>query len=257
MPVYGRFLVDGVARYGEVEGGTVHFIGDLFGSKQRTGESVPLSGLKILAPVAPSKLFAIGLNYVDHAKESGKPVPDVPLMWFKAPSAIIAHNETVEVAYPDHQTDYEGELTIVIGRRCKGATEENALQYVLGYTVGQDISDRDIQHSESQWARAKSFDTYAPLGPFIYTDLDPSQLPVETRLNGQVKQQSNTDQLVFSVPQLVAFLSEAITLEPGDCIMTGTPFGVGPIKDGDVIETRIGPMEAQIVTVKSRTVKNG
>ena len=163
-------------------------------------------------------------------------------MWFKAPTAVIAHNETVEIAYPDHNTDYEGELTIVIGKKCKGASEENALDYVLGYTIGQDISDRNIQYSESQWARAKSFDTYAPLGPFIYTGLDSTNLLVETRVNGQVRQNSSTNQLVFGVAKLVSFLSEAITLEQGDCIMTGTPFGVGPLKSGDVIATRIGPM---------------
>jgi 2-keto-4-pentenoate hydratase/2-oxohepta-3-ene-1,7-dioic acid hydratase in catechol pathway len=242
MPVYGRFLVDGSPRFGEVEGETVFFLSDLFENPTRTGESAPLDDLKILAPVAPKKLFAIGLNYIDHAKESGKPVPDVPLMWFKAPTAVIAHNEAVEVAFPEHRTDYEGELTIVIGKRCKGASEADALDYIFGYTIGQDISDRDIQYSESQWARAKSFDTYAPIGPFIHTGLDASDLPVETRLNGEIKQNSSTNQLVFGVAQLVAFLSEAITLEPGDCIMTGTPFGVGPIQEGDVIETRIGPM---------------
>ncbi|HEY0075804.1 MAG TPA: fumarylacetoacetate hydrolase family protein [Abditibacteriaceae bacterium] len=242
MPVYGRFLIDGQPRHAEVEGDTVYFVDDLFNGAARTGESAPLEGLKVLAPVEPKKLFAIGLNYVDHAKESGKPVPDVPLMWFKAPTAVIAHNETVEIAFPEHNTDYEAELTIVIGKKCKGASEENALDYVLGYTIGQDISDRHIQHSESQWARAKSFDTYAPLGPFIHTGLDSTNLPVETRVNGEVRQSSNTNQLVFGVAKLVAFLSEAITLEPGDCIMTGTPFGVGPLKAGDVIETRIGPM---------------
>ena len=252
MPIYGRFLINGAARHAEIDGDTAYFIDDLFGAARRSGESAAISGLQVLAPVAPSKLLAIGLNYADHAKESGKPLPDVPLMWIKAPSAIIAHNEAVQIAYPEHQTDYEGELTIVIGKRCKGATVENALDYVLGYTIGQDISDRDVQFSESQWARAKSFDTYAPLGPYIHTDLDSSDLPVETRLNGEIKQQSSTNQLVFNVPQLVAFLSESITLEPGDCIMTGTPFGVGPIKDGDVIETRIGPMGPLVNPVRSR-----
>lgn len=242
MSVYGRFWVNGAARYGEVVGETVHFVDDLFTGAARTGDSAPLDGLKVLAPVVPPKLFAIGLNYVDHAKESGKPLPDVPLMWFKATTAVIAHNEAVQLVFPEHRTDYEGELTIVIGKRCKAVTEAEALDYVFGYTIGQDISDRIIQHSESQWARAKSFDTYAPLGPFIHTDLDPSDLPVETRLNGEVKQNSSTNQLVFGVAKLVAFLSEGITLEPGDCIMTGTPFGVGPLKEGDIIETRIGPI---------------
>ncbi|MBV9867549.1 MAG: fumarylacetoacetate hydrolase family protein [Abitibacteriaceae bacterium] len=253
MPVYGRFLINNLSQYAEIEGDTAHFIGNLFESPQRTGQSAPVADLKILSPVAPSKLFAIGLNYVDHAKESGKPVPEVPLMWFKAPSAIIAQGEAVEVAYPEHRTDYEGELTIVIGKRCKGASEANATSYIFGYTIGQDISDRDIQNSESQWARAKSFDTYAPLGPFIYTDIDPADLPVETRLNGEVRQQSSTKQLVFSPAQLIAFLSESITLEPGDCIMTGTPFGVGPVKAGDTIETRIGSMQPLITPVRGRS----
>jgi 2-keto-4-pentenoate hydratase/2-oxohepta-3-ene-1,7-dioic acid hydratase in catechol pathway len=140
----------------------------------------------------------------------------------------------------------------VIGRRCKGATEENALDFVLGYTVGQDISDRHVQRSESQWARAKSFDTYAPLGPYIYTGLDPTNLDIETRLNGEVRQASNTGQMIFPVAKLIAFLSEAITLEPGDCIMTGTPEGIGSVTDGDVIETRIGDMEPLVTPVTIR-----
>jgi 2-keto-4-pentenoate hydratase/2-oxohepta-3-ene-1,7-dioic acid hydratase in catechol pathway len=252
MPVYGRFLVNGSPCHAEIEGDTAYFIDDLFGAAQRTGEAASVAELPILSPVAPAKVFAIGLNYADHAKESNKAVPEWPLMWFKAPTSVIAHGEAVEVAYPDHRTDLEAELTVVIGKRCKGATEENALDYVLGYINGQDISDRDVQRSESQWARAKSFDTYTPLGPYIHTDLDPSHLSVECFLNGEVKQRSNTDQLVFSVPQLVAFLSESITLEPGDCIMTGTPFGVSAIRDGDIIETRIGPMQPLITPVKRR-----
>jgi 2-keto-4-pentenoate hydratase/2-oxohepta-3-ene-1,7-dioic acid hydratase in catechol pathway len=179
-------------------------------------------------------------------------VPDVPLMWFKSTNAIIAHGEAVEIAYPEHRTDYEGELTVVIGKRCKGATEENALDYVLGYTNGQDISDRNVQRSESQWARAKSFDTYAPLGPFIYTDLDPTNVSIETCLNNEIRQQSNTSQMIFPVAKLIAFLSEAITLEPGDCIMTGTPEGIGALSDGDVIQTRIGSMEPLITPVTLR-----
>lgn len=254
MPVYGRFLVNGETRHAEIEstprGETAHFIDDLFGSRSRTGQSAPVESLQTLAPVKPPKLFAIGLNYADHAAESGQPVPERPLMWFKAPTSVIADGETVQVAYPDHRTDYESELVIVIGQRCKGVSEADADTYILGYTNGQDISDRDIQWSESQWARAKSFDTYAPLGPYIYTDIDPNNLLIETRINGEVRQQSNTDQLVFKPAQLVAFLSEAITFEAGDCIMTGTPFGIAPLKDGDVIETRIGDMKPMTNPVK-------
>jgi 2-keto-4-pentenoate hydratase/2-oxohepta-3-ene-1,7-dioic acid hydratase in catechol pathway len=250
MPVYGRFEYNGAVRHAEVEDETAHFIDDLFGAKARTGESAKIADLKVLAPVQPPKLFAIGLNYADHAKESNLEVPERPLMWFKAPTAVIAHNETVEVAHPDHRTDYESELVIVIGKRGKGIEIEDANEYILGYTGGQDISDRDIQWSESQWARAKSFDTYAPLGQFIYTDIDPNNLPIKTLVNGEVRQSSNTDQLVFKPDFLVAFLSENITLEPGDCIMTGTPFGIAPLKDGDVIETHIGDMAVMINPVR-------
>lgn len=250
MPVYGRFLIDGTPRHAEIVGDVAYLIDDLFGARRRTGGYSPLSKLQIMAPVAPAKLFAIGLNYVDHALESGKDVPDVPLMWFKATSAIIAHGETVEIAYPSHRTDYEGELVIVIGRQCKAVSEEDALGCVLGFTIGQDISDRVVQRSESQWARAKSFDTYAPLGPFIHTDLDSSNLSLETRVNGEIRQQSDTSKMVFSVARLIAFLSEAITLQPGDCIMTGTPHGIGPLHDGDTLETRIGPMQPLLVSVR-------
>lgn len=251
MPVYGRFLIDGTPRHAEIVDDTAYLIDDLFGARRRTGGYSPLSKLQIMAPVAPAKLFAIGLNYVDHASESGKAVPDVPLMWFKATSAVIAHGETVLIAYPEHRTDYEGELVIVIGKVGKAISEDQALDYVLGFTIGQDISDRVVQRSESQWARAKSFDTYAPLGPFIHTGLDASNLTIETRVNGEVRQHSDTSKMVFSVARLISFLSEAITLQPGDCIMTGTPEGIGPLQDGDTIETRIGAMHPLVVHVRN------
>jgi 2-keto-4-pentenoate hydratase/2-oxohepta-3-ene-1,7-dioic acid hydratase in catechol pathway len=246
MPVFGRFRWNGVVRYAEIENEVAYAIESPFdwmqGAVKRTGEQAPLSELEILAPVEPPKLFAIGLNYADHAAESGKAVPDVPLMWFKSTAAIIAHGQTVEVAYPEHRTDYEAELTVVIGKTCRNVTEENALDYVLGYTCGQDISDRNIQRSESQWARAKSLDTYAPLGPFIHTDVDPANVEVQTWLNGELKQSGHTRDMIFPVRRLIAFLSEGITLQPGDCIMTGTPEGIGAIGEGDVIETRIGSL---------------
>lgn len=251
MPIYGRFQVNGAPHHGEVVDDTVHLVDDLFGACARTGETIALEGAVILAPVAPSKLFAVGLNYADHAKESGKDIPTVPLMWFKAPSSVIAHGETVEIAYPEHRTDYEAELTVVIGKRCKGVKEEDAASYIFGYTNGQDISDRTIQNSESQWTRAKSADTYSPLGPFIYTGLDPAHLPIQCLVNGEIKQDSNTEQLIFSPAKLLAFLSESITFEAGDCIMTGTPFGIGPLKEGDVIETRIADMVPLVNPVRN------
>lgn len=251
MATYGRFLVNGTANYGEVQGDTIHFVDDIFGDARPNGESAMLGNAVILPSIAPSKLFAIGLNYADHAKESGQEVPKWPLSWFKAPTAIIAHQQTVELAYPEHRTDWEAELTIVIGKQCKGVSEADALDYIFGYTPGQDISDRDVQFGESQWARAKSFDTYAPHGPFIYTGIDPSNLPIQCLVNGEVKQTSTTSQLVYNPAKLVSFLSEFITLLPGDAIMTGTPFGVGPLKEGDVIETHIGEMAPLINPVRN------
>lgn len=250
MPVYGRFEYKGAPRHAEIEGDTAYFLDDLFGARARTGESASTASLKVLAPVAPPKVFAVGLNYADHAKESNLEVPERPLMWFKAPSSVIAHNETVEVAYPSHRTDYESELAIVIGKRGKGISEADAGDYILGYTASQDISDRDIQWSESQWARAKSLDTYTPLGKYIYTDVDANNLSIETYINGEVRQSSNTEQLIFKPHFLIAFLSEAITLEPGDIILTGTPYGIAPLADGDTIETRIGGMETLVNPVK-------
>src|SRR5438552_509811 len=138
MPIFGRFLVNGVPRHAEVDGGTAYLIDDLFGGARRTGESIAIEGAKVLAPVAPPKLFAIGLNYADHAKESNQDVPEWPLMWFKANTAVIAHRETVELVHPDHRTDHECELTIVIGRQCRAVAEAEAHRYIFGYTLGQD-----------------------------------------------------------------------------------------------------------------------
>ncbi|BCM91100.1 ureidoglycolate lyase [Abditibacteriota bacterium] len=251
MPLYGRFLVEGEARFAEIElaapsqfaGAIAHFLsGDLFTNPTRTGESAPVESLEILPPIVPPKLFAIGRNYAAHAREQNSEVPSEPLMWYKGSNSLLAHGGTVEVAYPDHRTDHEAELALVIGRRCKGVSEDDALDVIWGITCSQDISDRKIQRGESQWARAKGFDTYTPLGPFISTDFDLSQLKVQTILNGEVKQDGNTSDLVFSPANLIAFLSKDITLEAGDVILTGTPEGVGALSDGDDLETRIGDL---------------
>lgn len=251
MPIYGRFQTEGQPRFAEIElaapsqfeGATAHFLsGDLFANPTRSGESARVEDLEILPPLAPSKLFAIGLNYADHAREHGNVVPPLPLMWFKAPSSLLAHGKALEVAFPDHRTDFEAELALVIGKRCKSVSEDEALGYIWGITNAQDISDRTIQRSESQWARAKSLDTYTPLGPFISTDFDLSQLRVQTLLNGALRQNGNTRDLMFSPARIISFLSEAITLEAGDVILTGTPEGVGALSDGDELETRVGDL---------------
>ena len=250
MPIYGQFWRDDAPIHGEIDGDTVHFIDTLFSNPTRTGTNIPLTDAEILPPVFPSKLIAIGLNYADHAAEHGNEVPPQPLMWLKAPSSLLAHGGTIEVAFPDHRTDHESELAVVIGKRGKAIAEADALDYVLGFTAAQDISDRVIQRGESQWARAKSLDTYTPLGPYIYTEVDSHDLSVQCVVNGELRQDGHTRDLMFSVARIIAFVSEAMTLEAGDVILTGTPAGVSALKDGDRVETRIGDFEPLINDVK-------
>ncbi len=250
MLIYGQFLRDGAPAHAQIEGERAHFLRDLFQNPTPTGESALVSELQILPPVFPSKLFAIGLNYAAHAAEHGNAVPAEPLMWFKAPSSLLAHGGTIEIAYPCNRTDHEAELAIVIGKTGKAIAQENAAAHILGYCAAQDISDRVIQRGESQWARAKSLDTYTPLGPFIHTDADPHNLTIQTVVNGEVRQNGHTRDLIFSPARIIEFVSQAITLCAGDVILTGTPEGVGPLQDGDTLETRIGDFEPLVNRVK-------
>ena len=208
------------------------------------------SRARLLAPVPrPGKLIAIGLNYRDHAAESNMPIPERPVVFSKFTTSVIAPNESIVLPPTSRQVDYEAELAVVMGRRAKNVSRDRALDYVLGYTIINDVSARDFQFVDGQWQRGKSCDTFAPVGEAIVTTdevPDPHKLSIKLRLNGQTMQDSNTDQLIFGVPELVAFLSETITLEPGDVIATGTPPGVGfarkpPVflKHGDVVEVEI------------------
>lgn len=240
MPNYGRFQIKTKTFFGEVRGNQVHQLdGNPMLGEVKSIEQYKLDTLKILPPVEPSKVIAVGLNYADHAKETKKELPKEPLIWMKAPTSILEHEGTIEIPYPEHRTDYEAELCIVVGRRTKAVSESEASSYIFGYTCSQDISDRHIQNRESQWARAKSFDTFTPLGPFIRTDVDPSNLQVQLFQNGQLKQNSRTEELIFKVPFLIHFISQHITLLPGDIILTGTPPGIGPIRAGDELEVKI------------------
>jgi len=177
-------------------------------------------------------------------------LPKEPLFWFKAISSILPDGGKIEVPYPQHRTDFEAELAIVIGRRARNVTAAAASRYILGYTAAQDISDRTIQNSESQWARAKSFDTFTPLGPYIETKLDPQNLTIQMFQNGQLRQNSNTSQLIFNCAKIVSFVSTNLTLLPGDVIITGTPSGVGPIVSGDRLEVRIQGLTPLVNMVK-------
>lgn len=254
MRTFGSFISNGSLIYGEVRGEDVHvlkkpsWLGIEFDGAVR-----PLRDLEIGVPVAPSKLIAVGLNYADHIKEMQRTPLGTPLIWFKAPTSLLPHNGRIEIAFPEHQTHFEVELGIVIGTPAKNVSAERALDFVFGYTIGEDISDRDLQKSEKQFARAKSFDTYTPVGPFVYTDVEVTDLPITLRQNGEVKQQARTSQMIYSVAEIVAFASQSLTLLPGDLILTGTPSGVGPIQVGDRLEAIIGdwpPLQNSVIAAR-------
>ncbi len=190
-------------------------------------------------PRFPSKIVAVGLNYRAHAQEMGKALPEEPLLFLKAPSGIVENGTPIERPRGYERTDFEGELGVVIGRTARRLREEEALDYVFGYTIVNDVTVRDLQKKDVQYTRAKGFDTFCPIGPRIVSGLDPTNLKLQTRLNGAVKQDSSTHDLIFSVPKLIAFISSVMTLLPGDIISTGTPPGVGPIAPGDVVEIEI------------------
>lgn len=240
MRTFGGFKSGDDFFYGEVRGDDIYVLAKPYWIEiEPTGEKRNLTQVQIDLPVAPSKLIAVGLNYADHIAEMKRTPLGTPLIWFKAPSSLLPHDGEIKIAFPKHQTDYETELAIVIGRPAKNVSSEQALDYVFGYTVGLDISDRDLQKSEKQFGRCKSFDSYTPIGPFIYADVDVRDLSLELRQNGKVRQQARTSQMIYSVGNIVSFASQALTLLPGDVIFTGTPSGVGPIRAGDQLEAQI------------------
>jgi 2-keto-4-pentenoate hydratase/2-oxohepta-3-ene-1,7-dioic acid hydratase in catechol pathway len=232
----------GAAAYGIVENGTVYAgDGDIFAGLTKGAEVGSYDSLDILAPIVPGKVMAIGMNYLKHVKEldASREVPTEPVVFMKPQSAIIGPGKAIELAYPENRTDYEAELVIVIGKTAYRVSEDEALDYVLGYTVGNDVSDRIQQHGGIQWIRGKGYNTFLPLGPVIETELDPGSAQVRSRLNGELRQDDNTSGLIFSVPFLIQFLSDVMTLNPGDIIMTGTPHNVGAINAGDTIEVEV------------------
>jgi 2-keto-4-pentenoate hydratase/2-oxohepta-3-ene-1,7-dioic acid hydratase in catechol pathway len=204
---------------------------------------------ELRAPAAASKIVCIGRNYAAHAKELGNEVPAEPLMFFKPPSSIIGPNETVVLRTESEKVEHEGELAVVIGKRASRVSREDALGYVLGYTCANDVTARDLQKKDGQWSRAKGFDTFCPLGPWIETDLDPRDLGVKCLVDGQVRQDGRTSQMMFDVPTLIAYVSRAFTLEPGDIILTGTPEGVGPLAPGNRVTVAIEKLGELTVNV--------
>lgn len=223
--------------YGIIENTTVTEIDNSpFEDYSITDKSYDLDELKLLAPCVPSKIVAIGLNYKDHAAEMNKKIPEDPMLFLKPGSSVIGNED--KIVYPAHMSkrvDYEGELAVIIKRVAKNVSMENAMDFVLGYSCLNDVTARDLQSKDIQFTRAKGFDTFAPIGPWIETDIDPTNLDIKTFLNGELKQNSSTSNLIFNIPKLINFISHVMTLYPGDVISTGTPGGIGPMKIGDKV----------------------
>jgi 2-keto-4-pentenoate hydratase/2-oxohepta-3-ene-1,7-dioic acid hydratase in catechol pathway len=207
-------------------------------------DPLPLDLATLLPPVVPSKIVCIGRNYREHAAELGNEVPKEPLLFLKTPSSLIAHKQPIHIPAISQRVDFEGELAIVIGKRCsKIGAEEDVRQYIRGYTIVNDVTARDLQKSDGQWSRAKGFDTFCPTGPFVTDEIDPDAgISVQTRLNGELRQDGNTRDLIFPIDFLLRHITAAITLYPGDLIPTGTPSGVGPMQPGDTVEVTIEGM---------------
>ncbi|UOD79852.1 fumarylacetoacetate hydrolase family protein [Paenarthrobacter ureafaciens] len=241
-----RFVVDSDPLYGVVDGEpgseeiTVINGDPFFNGVERTHVKHKLEDVRLLAPIIPrSKVIGVGRNFAEHAAELGNEVPQHPLLFLKPNTAVIGPNDPIVLPEFSEEVSFEAELCVVIGRICKDVPEERAEDVIFGYTCGNDLTARDVQKTDLQWARAKGFDTSAPLGPWIETELDPDDLAVQARLNGELRQDGNTTQMIRGVRELVSIVSQAFTLLPGDVIMTGTPAGVGLISEGDHIEVEV------------------
>ena len=217
---------------GEVEGNPM-------GEFHRLEATLPLEKARLLSPIAPGKLICVGRNYVAHAKEHNAEVPDLPLLFLKPPSSVIGPDQTILLPPQSQQVEHEAELVVVIGKRGRWIAAEDASQYVWGYTIGNDVTARDLQRRDGQWTRGKGFDTFCPLGPWVDTEFNPTDAMITCSVNGEMRQMGSTHDMVFDIEKLIAFASSIMTLEPGDIIMTGTPAGVSPLRAGDVVEITI------------------
>jgi 2-keto-4-pentenoate hydratase/2-oxohepta-3-ene-1,7-dioic acid hydratase in catechol pathway len=224
--------------------------GTFFEKPLPTGEDIPLSEVSLLVPIVPSKVVAIGKNYLEHAQEMGGEVPEEPIIFLKPSTAVIGPGDPIPYPSVSERVDHEAELAVVIGRLARSVRTEEAWRYVLGYTCANDVTARDLQLTDGQWTRAKGFDGFCPLGPWIETELDPNDVAVECRVNGEIRQAARTSQLAFGVATLIEFVTGVMTLLPGDVILTGTPAGVGPLQVGDRVEVEVegvGVLENRVV----------
>ena len=240
-----RFLVDGLTKYGVLENETVHgYRGNPFSRPGETdfapdGSVFGLSKVKLLVPCEPTKIVGLGLNYMPHIEESGFEKPQAPIIFMKPLTALIGPEEyIVKPKLPD-RIDYEGEVGVVISKEAKDVSESQAMEYVLGYTCVNDVSARYAQKLDGQWTRGKGFNTFCPVGPCIETEGSPDDMKIETYLNGELRQSSNTSNMIFGIKYLISFISEVMTLYPGDLIVTGTPEGIGGMNAGDVVEIKM------------------
>jgi 2-keto-4-pentenoate hydratase/2-oxohepta-3-ene-1,7-dioic acid hydratase in catechol pathway len=250
-----RFSTAEGVSFGAIEDDSVAAIdAHPFGELRFTGKRFPLADVRLVAPILPSKVVAIGKNYAGHVREMGGEAPAEPVIFMKPSTAVIGPREPI--AYPQklsERVDYEGELAVVIGRLCRDVPVERTAEVVLGYTCANDVTARDLQRRDGQWTRAKSFDTFCPLGPWIETQADPSDLAITTTVNGAVRQESRTSLLLHNVPTLVSYVSQVMTLLPGDVILTGTPAGIGPLEIDDEVEVTIesiGALTNQVVAAE-------
>lgn len=234
------FQLNGKVSYGVIENNEIMLIeGDIFGDFVVTDTRISLDEIKILPPVIPSKAVCIGLNYHDHIEETNSKVPENPVVFIKPSTSVIGHMDDIKYPELSKRVDYEGELAVVIGKKARDISVDEAKEYVFGYTCGNDVTARDLQPADGQWTISKSFDTFLPLGPWIETELDPLNLEIRTYLNDELKQSSNTRHLIFDPYTLVSYISQIMTLLPGDVILTGTPLGIGPMKKGDKVVVEI------------------
>ncbi|WP_430592484.1 fumarylacetoacetate hydrolase family protein [Humidisolicoccus flavus] len=254
-----RFSVGGAIRFGIIDEEELVVLkaDPMFAGFDTTGERVKLSDAKLLAPVIPrSKVIGVGRNYRAHAEELGNEVPEEPLVFLKPNTSVIGPEDSIVLPPESSRVDFEGELAVVIGKVARRVSVEDALDVVFGVTIANDVTARDLQKGEPQWTRGKGFDTFCPIGPFIETEYTLDGLTVETRLDGEVKQSGNTSDMIFGVAEVIAFVSAAMTLLPGDVILTGTPEGVGPMQDGQrvaVSVTGLGVLENPVVNERERS----
>lgn len=243
-PRYGWVLEEKV---GEIEG-------SIFDQYKRGEAEIPIDSVEILAPVEPSKIICVGRNYAAHAEEHDAEVPDLPLIFLKPPSSVIAPGEKIVLPPQSKNVEHEAELAVVIGKRGKWIQPEQVAEHILGYTIAIDVTARDLQRRDGQWTRGKGFDTFCPVGPWIETEFDPWDALITCNVNDEMRQMASTRDMVFPVRQLVVFISSVMTLEPGDMILTGTPAGVGPLEDGDEVVVsieEIGELKNYVVAGKS------